>query len=64
MTFENTTRFLDFQAEYEGSIPFTRSSFFKALAHRPSERVGFHSDKRAALHVLMLAFRSPVLRVS
>jgi hypothetical protein len=21
MTFENTTRFLDFQAEYEGSIP-------------------------------------------
>jgi len=25
MTFENTTRFLDFQAEYEGSIPFTRS---------------------------------------
>jgi hypothetical protein len=25
MSFENTPRFSDFQAEYEGSIPFTRS---------------------------------------
>jgi hypothetical protein len=25
MAAENTTIFLDFQAEYEGSIPFTRS---------------------------------------
>jgi hypothetical protein len=25
---ENATRFTDFQAEYEGSIPFTRSSLF------------------------------------
>src|SRR5216683_7185733 len=50
----------DFQAEYEGSIPFTRSSLFIDL----SERVGFHSDKWAALHVVMLAFRSPVSCVS
>jgi hypothetical protein len=31
MAFENTTRFPDFQAEYEGSIPFTRSNVFQAL---------------------------------
>jgi hypothetical protein len=24
----------DFQAEYEGSIPFTRSNFFNSLAHQ------------------------------
>jgi hypothetical protein len=29
MTIENNAKFVDFQAEYEGSIPFTRS---KAMA--------------------------------
>jgi hypothetical protein len=42
MTFENTTRFLDFQAEYEGSIPAHPLQFFGALA----ESDGFYSDKR------------------
>ena len=31
MAVENTTVFLDFQAEYEGSIPFTRSKLFSCL---------------------------------
>jgi hypothetical protein len=31
MTFENTTRFPDFQAEYEGSIPFTQGADFRAI---------------------------------
>jgi hypothetical protein len=31
MAVENTTVFLDFQAGYEGSIPFTRSKFFSCL---------------------------------
>jgi hypothetical protein len=31
MSFENTTEIRDFQAECEGSIPFTRSSLFKDL---------------------------------
>jgi hypothetical protein len=31
MTSEDTTRFRDFQAEYEGSIPFTRSNDFNSL---------------------------------
>src|SRR6266436_6731564 len=35
MAFENTTVFRDFQAEYEGSIPFTRSNVFNEL---PCER--------------------------
>jgi len=30
MAAENTTIFLDFQAEYEGSVPFTRSSLSAA----------------------------------
>jgi hypothetical protein len=30
----------DFQAEYEGSIPFTRSNFFNGLEERPSQPKG------------------------
>jgi hypothetical protein len=32
MAFESVSRFSDFQAEYEGSIPFTRSKRFNDLA--------------------------------
>jgi hypothetical protein len=32
MTIENNAKFVDFQAEYEGSIPFTRSKSGKNLA--------------------------------
>jgi len=60
MAFENTTRFPDFQAEYEGSIPFTRSSLFIDLATESD----FILTKWAALHVPMLAFRSTVSRVA
>jgi hypothetical protein len=35
MAFESVSRFSDFQAEYEGSIPFTRSSLFIDLARGP-----------------------------
>src|SRR5882757_9001703 len=52
MAFENTTRFPDFQAEYEGSIPFTRS---KTISKTWREG-RIHSDKGAALHVLMPRF--------
>ncbi|MET4231519.1 hypothetical protein AB7Z32_17135 [Bradyrhizobium sp. 482_C4_N1_1] len=31
MAFESVSRFPDFQAEYEGSIPFTRSTIFDAI---------------------------------
>jgi hypothetical protein len=35
MAFESVSRFSDFQAEYEGSIPFTRSkSYFNNLDGR------------------------------
>ena len=37
-----------FQAEYEGSIPFTRSSVFRPL----SQSFGFHSEKiRTIVHL-------------
>jgi len=32
---ENTAKIRDLQAEYEGSIPFTRSSLFNDLARGP-----------------------------
>jgi hypothetical protein len=41
MALENTAVVPDFQAEYEGSIPFTRSSDF-SVQPRASD---FHSDK-------------------
>jgi hypothetical protein len=34
MSVENTAKIQDFQAEYEGSIPFTRSNDFKHLSRR------------------------------
>jgi hypothetical protein len=43
MAFESVSRFSDFQAEYEGSIPFTRSKFFKDLARIFRS----HSDNQA-----------------
>lgn len=53
----------DFQAEYEDSIPFTRSSLFEDLAERLGEKVGLHSDNTAALLVLTLALRPTASRV-
>src|ERR1700730_13577822 len=35
MTIENNAKFVDFQAEYEGSLYFTRSNVFRALARAP-----------------------------
>jgi hypothetical protein len=37
MAFENTAGFPDFQAEYEGSIPFTRSNVFRHVLDRCSD---------------------------
>src|SRR5260370_39195961 len=34
MAFESVSRFSDFQAEYEGSIPFTRSNVFSHFSTR------------------------------
>jgi hypothetical protein len=34
MAFESASRFSDFQAEYEGSIPFTRSNFLGISCRR------------------------------
>jgi hypothetical protein len=44
MAFESVSRFSDFQAEYEGSIPFTRSSLFKDLT-RGSAGVRTHQNR-------------------
>jgi hypothetical protein len=48
MAIESAAEFHDFQAEYEGSIPFTRSNVFKGLTHAPKfilTNPNFHSDK-------------------
>jgi hypothetical protein len=47
-TAENTTRFPDFQAEYEGSIPFTRSNVLKSLSPQPQSAANdaAQSDRR------------------
>jgi hypothetical protein len=58
MAFESVSRSSDFQAEYEGSIPFTRSSLSIDLA-RGSDFI----PTMGCLHLLMLAFQSTVSRV-
>jgi hypothetical protein len=40
-------KFEDFQAEYEGSIPFTRSNFFNGLARIFRSHSDNHSDNQA-----------------
>jgi hypothetical protein len=34
MTIENNAKFVDFQAEYDGSIPFIRSNFLTSAVRR------------------------------
>jgi hypothetical protein len=54
MAFESVSRFPDFQAEYEGSIPFTRSTIFYATLRfcaiwRAFERCRASANTRAFL---------------
>jgi hypothetical protein len=59
MAIESAAEFHDFQAEYEGSIPFTRSNVFKGLTHAPKfilTNPNFHSDKCSLFGRLLRQF--------